>query len=425
MQSSVTQGEFDIQPVYDRIIWVYGEIYGVKQAVFSVYAPTNKTDNVVDVDAFYLTLEQQVKAVHTKYGKEAKIIILGDFNARVGTGGSDNRTEEYTENGEACTNGKFGFADTDDNGAELLTFCVAKRFKVMDSYFERQDRAYGTWACNRSKDKGFNAMLDHILVNSELWDEVLTCGVYVPCVRWNTDHRMVELNLGCWGRGIEAELATKRQEKEKKSEQAKERSARRNFNKHVLWCRLKLDPGQELPRMRETLERMVEEAKVAMLDNIEEDQEWEQHTQLNAERIMQVLTTALTATAEELFPEGAPANNQMQGRHWNSKNREIKRLIIRRGELTRQVGTERDNGATAGRIAKLERAVCRKQRQIRENLRHNRDAYWTDVAGKLEAAYKEKDTKLYYKLIKEAHGLQLASTTKGVQALNGQHMKWK
>ena len=31
--------------------------------------------------------------------------------------------------------------------------------------------------------------------------------------------------------------------------------------------------------------------------------------------------------------------------------------------------------------------------------------------------------KLYYKLIKEAHGPQLASTTKGRQSLAGQHMK--
>ena len=30
---------------------------------------------------------------------------------------------------------------------------------------------------------------------------------------------------------------------------------------------------------------------------------------------------------------------------------------------------------------------------------------------------------MYYKLIKEAHGPQLASTTKGRQALAGQHMK--
>ena len=76
--------------------------------------------------------------------------------------------------------------------------------------------------------------------------------------------------------------------------------------------------------MREALERLVTKAKMAMLDNLESDPEWEQHTRANAHRILTLLTDTLTATAEKLFPSGIPANNQMKGRHWNSKNREIK-----------------------------------------------------------------------------------------------------
>ena len=182
MHNRVTSGEFDIQPVSERIIWVYGSIYGVDQAVFSVYAPTNKKDNVAEVDKFYSTLEQQVNEVRKKYGPETKIIILGDFNARVGTDGADNMTEERNEADEVCANGTFGFEEADDNGAELLTFCMTKQFKVMDSYFARQDGEYGTWACNRSIDKGYHAALDHILVSKELWGEVAACGVHIPTV---------------------------------------------------------------------------------------------------------------------------------------------------------------------------------------------------------------------------------------------------
>ncbi len=95
MHNRVISGEFEIQSVNERIIWVYGSIYGVDQAVFSVYAPTNKKDNVAEVDKFYSTLEQQVNEVRKKYGPETKIIILGNFNARVGTdGGADNITQE-------------------------------------------------------------------------------------------------------------------------------------------------------------------------------------------------------------------------------------------------------------------------------------------------------------------------------------------
>ena len=84
----------------------------------------------------------------------------------------------------------------------------------------------------------------------------------------------------------------------------------------------------------------------------------------------------------------------MKGRRWNSEKQE---------DLMRQLVTGKDNRASAKRLAKLEQEVMRKQRQIRENLRENRDAYWTKVAEQLENAYGSKDMKLYYKLIKELH----------------------
>lgn len=178
--------------------------------------------------------------------------------------------------------------------------------------------------------------------------------------------------------------------------------------------------------MRDTSERMITKVKTEMMCNIEEDPEWERNTRMNANSVLQLLNEALTATAEELFPEGVPANNQMKVRHWNSKNRELSKLITRRGQLMRQMGTAKETGATAERLYKLEVKVSRKQRKIREkNLRQNRDAYWTEVDEKLEEAYGCKDMKLNYKLIKEAHGPQMTSTTRGGQSLTGQQMKWK
>ena len=123
--------------------------------------------------------------------------------------------------------------------------------------------------------------------------------------------------MGRYDKGLKnADATTEAHQRGEKSEEAKERAAKRNFNKHVLWCRLKLDPEQEqLPRMREVLERLVATAKAAMLDNIEEDQEWEKNTRMNANSILRLLTEALSTAAEELFPDGIPANNQMKGRH--------------------------------------------------------------------------------------------------------------
>jgi hypothetical protein len=60
----------------------------------------------------------------------------------------------------------------------------------------------------------------------------------------------------------------------------------------------------------DALERLVAKAKTAMLDNIEDDQEWERHTRMNAQTILKLLTDTLSATAEELFPDGVPVNKQ-------------------------------------------------------------------------------------------------------------------
>jgi hypothetical protein len=162
-----------------------------------------------------------------------------------------------------------------------------------------------------------------------------------------------------------------------------------------------------------------------MHQNIEDDTEWDNNTRSNAAEILQILDDALAATVQQVFPGGVPPSRYKRGRHWNSKNRELGNLIRQRAGMMVQIATRRDNGATGAQLNKLLGKIARKQRQIRDNLRLTRDEYWTAVADQLQKAYDDKDMKLYYKLIKEAHGPQLAGTTKGRQSLNGQHMKQK
>ena len=61
--------------------------------------------------------------------------------------------------------------------------------------------------------------------------------------------------------------------------------------------------------MRDVLEQMIKKAKESTLHTIEDDPEWEKHTKVTAKSILQLLEAALTATVEELFPGGVPADN--------------------------------------------------------------------------------------------------------------------
>eukprot|EP01036_Dinobryon_divergens_P035907 gene35907-46617_t len=418
------KGEFDIQQISERIMWVYGSVYGEDQAVFSVYAPTNRLDNGIEVADFYTSLEKEVRKVRETYGANTSIIILGDFNARVGKDGADNREEECDARGEQCVIGTFGFAESNDNGLDLTVFCKTRRFKIMDTYFEREDGDYGTWAANSNKSKGYKAVLDHILVSASLWGVVAHCGVYIPVLRWNTDHRMVELDLGEYSKaGTTIRVIGEEKQKDQPSAEIMERKKQKRFNQYVLRCKLNLDPDQELQRLSESLEQMVAKGREEMLvvQGTEGPNRWA--TGHNAEQWLQVLKGAVTNTIEKEFPEGVPANNQQRGRNWNSGNREIKSLYQERAAAVRKLARSQQSGTTVAEIWRLNDHIKVTQRLIRKNLRSTRDQYWLGVAFQLETAYKNKDMKLYYKLIKEAHGPQLSSTAQGRQALQGQHMK--
>ncbi len=292
-----------------------------------------------------------------------------------------------------------------DNGTELTTFCTREKFKIMDSYFDQVDGDFGTWRCNRNKNKGYGAALDHILVGKSLWAEVEHCGVYIPMVRWNTDHRMVELDLG----RVEEERMSadneKGPEEGQESAATMERRHRKAFNKYVLWCKLELDPDGGLQRISGTLDQMINKAKTEMLQNQEgEGIEWEKDTISNAESLLKVLNDAVTETIAELFPDGVPASKQRKGRQWNSKNRVIKALYKERETAIRALENGKANGMQIRDIQYLTDKIARKQRIIRKSLQQSRDQYWGEVAEKLEEAYGRKDIKEYYKLIKEAVG---------------------
>jgi exonuclease III len=346
LHTKVTRGEFDIQQVSERVMWVYGSIYGVQQAAFSVYAPTNRSDNEHEVMEFYSLLEREVRAVRKKYGADVPIVILGDFNARVENGGAEDRYEECAEEGgQECPLGIFEFDVVNDNGAELTTFCVREKLKIMDSYFDRLDGDFGTWRCNRSNDKGYGAALDHILVGKSLWAAVEHCGVHIPIVRWNTDHRMVELDLGkATGEERQGTDDENGPEKEPQSAETREHIQRKAFNKYVLWCKLELDPDGVLRRISGTLDQMISKAKSEMLQNRGEGPDWERDTISNAESLLKMLNDAVTETIAELFPDGVPASKQRKGRRWNSNNSAMNALYKERDTVIKALENGKANG---------------------------------------------------------------------------------
>ena len=144
---------------------------------------------------FYDTLTMEIKRIRDTYGEQIVIVIMGDFNARVGNDGGDLFTYEWTIPGNNAVKGRYGFSEINENGNNLILFCEMQDFKIMDTFFPRINNDYGTWKSNRSLRPEYTAALDHILVNAPLWEGVKQCGVTDDIFQMPTDHRIVELEI--------------------------------------------------------------------------------------------------------------------------------------------------------------------------------------------------------------------------------------
>ena len=140
--------------------------------LFSVYAPTLVSDISVRVK-FYSDLKNLV----TKVPSDDKIIILGDFNARVGC------DADLWEG----VLGKHGIGKRNESGLLLLEFCSELQFTITNTLFQQKKRHKTTWMHPRSKHWH---QLDFILVRQRDVHDVLHTRV-MPSAECHTDHRLV------------------------------------------------------------------------------------------------------------------------------------------------------------------------------------------------------------------------------------------
>ena len=144
--------------------------------LFSVYSPTLQADPA-DKNKFYCDLRSLVRNTPA----EDKIIILGDFNARVG------RDSEAWKG----VLGKHGVGNCNDNGRLLLEFCTELQLTITNTIFQQKDSLKTTWMHPRSKHWH---LIDYVLVRQKDQRDVLHTRV-MPSAECHTDHRLVRCNL--------------------------------------------------------------------------------------------------------------------------------------------------------------------------------------------------------------------------------------
>ena len=141
----------------------------------NVYAPTMDSSEE-DKVSFYLSLHVVVQ----KVPPADKIIILGDFNARVGRD-----FETWT------VLGRHGVGKCNSNALRLLQFCSEMGFYIGNTMFRQKDKFKTTWIHPESKQWH---LIDIVLVRKRDMRDICSVRAMHGADCW-TDHRLVRAKV--------------------------------------------------------------------------------------------------------------------------------------------------------------------------------------------------------------------------------------
>nr|VZI14105.1 unnamed protein product [Spirometra erinaceieuropaei] len=140
--------------------------------IISAYAPPMSSPDAVR-DKFY----EDLHALLATVSKADKLIVLGDFNARVGT--------DHTAWRGVL--GPHGLRGSNDKGLLLIRTCAEHRLILKNTFFCLPEREKATWRYPRSRQWH---LLDYVLVRRRDQRDVLVTKAIAGADGW-TDHRLV------------------------------------------------------------------------------------------------------------------------------------------------------------------------------------------------------------------------------------------
>ena len=107
------------------------------------------------------------------------VIILGDFNAKVG------------KTATSTSIGKYGLGKTNERGELLIGFCEKHQLTIMNTIFKQPERRLYTW---KSSGDVTRNQIDYIIISSRHRNNIKNCRTY-PGADIGSDHNPVISNM--------------------------------------------------------------------------------------------------------------------------------------------------------------------------------------------------------------------------------------
>ncbi|KAL1448183.1 hypothetical protein WDU94_005664 [Cyamophila willieti] len=160
----------------DRMMSVQIFNQNTETTFIACYAPTLNADPHI-IETFY----QELKATIEKVPKKNKIILTGDFNARVGK--KQNEMESAI--------GLHGTGIRNENGLRLLNLCTQQNLRIVNTCFQQKDKYKTMWQHPRTKQWH---QIDHIITRASDATNVLRCRS-MRGAQCETDHNLIRATI--------------------------------------------------------------------------------------------------------------------------------------------------------------------------------------------------------------------------------------
>ena len=290
-------------------------------------------------DSFYDNLNEAINKVPSSH----KLLVMGDFNARVG---SDHVSWENII-------GTHGLGNENSNGTRLLSLCAQNELCITNTFFQQADRHKTTWMHPGSKQWH---MIDYVITRRRDIKDVFHTRAMCGSTAWS-DHRVVRSKLAF---KVKAPQHRQRLRPKKKPDLSKLQS----------------------PMVRETLAAKLQQGyDAADLPAASATASWD---------IFKDLTLKIS---EEVL--GFPVRKH---RDWFDENDPlIKPLLTKLHNLH----SDAINNSTDNAKAKLYRDC---KNMVQTYLRNMQDKWWSERASELQSAADRRDFKTFYQGLKAVYG---------------------
>lgn len=141
-------------------------------SLIQAYAPTERSTQD-EIDKFYKDIEY----AHTM--TEGMIIVMGDFNAKIGCPKAD-----YYP-----VMGKHGYGVCNERGERLLSYAYQHNLSVMNTFFKKKESRRWTWS---SPDQTTKNEIDFIMINHH---KLITNIEVLNKFNFPSDHRLMRATL--------------------------------------------------------------------------------------------------------------------------------------------------------------------------------------------------------------------------------------